>query len=169
MKRLGPCLLALALLASGCAPQPGLAATPTPVPDLPRPATATAPAAASATPAPTVTATTPAIIDPVSSPIPADLLALPEVEQAQSDLAARLGVAPADLLVIAVQPMTWTGSNMGCPQPGMDYLQVLVDGYLIHLAYAGQTYAYHSGGGQPPFLCEPSPLGQKAAPTLAAP
>ena len=96
--------------------------------------------------------------------MPTDLLALPEVAQAQADLAQRLSISPDDISVVEVLPQTWTDTSMGCPQPGMDYLQVLVEGLLVRLDYAGQVYAYHSGGGQPPFLCQAPAPGEKPVP-----
>ena len=120
------------------------------------PAAATHPPATASGPAPS-----PAPAQGTATPaagVPDPLLDLPQVEQARRDLAQRLGVAPVDIEVLSVQATTWTDSSMGCPQPGMDYLQVLVDGLFIQLGYDGLAYNYHSGGNQPPFLCE-TPAG----------
>jgi hypothetical protein len=81
---------------------------------------------------------------------------LPEVDQARADLAQRLSVPAAGIDVLSVQEVTWSDTSMGCPQPGMDYLQVETAGLLIQFTHAGQAYNYHGGGGQPPFLCEQS-------------
>ena len=151
MRAFAACLLVL-LLAVGCAsPTETLdALTPgTPLPTM-RPTdptrTPTAMPTGAAAPTPTVPATA----------LPPELLGLPEVEQARADLALRLNVPPEDIEIVEVQEVEWTDTSMGCPQPGVDYLQVVTPGLLIRLNYAGQTYAYHSGGGQPPFLCEQS-------------
>ncbi len=54
---------------------------------------------------------------------------------------------------------------MGCPHPDMSYAQVLQDGSVIELEYAGRYYRYHSGGERFPFLCDqplndpPPPIG----------
>ncbi len=77
------------------------------------------------------------------------------VEQARADLAGRLGVPEAAITVVSAKPVTWPDSSLGCPQPGMAYLQVLTDGSRILLEHADRQYAYHSGGRSPaPFLCE---------------
>jgi hypothetical protein len=109
-------------------------------------------------PAATLGPTTLAPAATMSTNIPPELLGLPVVDPAKADLAARLSVTPDAIEVVAVQAMTWSDTSMGCPDPTMSYLQVLTDGHFIQLAYAGQVYNYHSGGGRPPFLCE-QPLG----------
>ncbi len=86
---------------------------------------------------------------------PSDLRNLPQVALARADLARRLGIAPESIQVVQVEMVVWPDQGLGCPQPGMAYLQVPVDGLRILLAYGGRTYAYHSGGLRPPFLCEP--------------
>ena len=153
-------LLALAMAgAAGCSPlalppdahATALTATHSAVTATP----AVAPARTRTPPATTKPAVSSTALTPADT-VSDDLLRLPAVEQAKADLALRLSVSPAEIDVVSVQPMTWTDSSMGCPQPDMAYLQVLVEGFLIELSHAGQFYRYHSGGGQPPFLCEPS-------------
>jgi hypothetical protein len=145
------CIVVVLALAVACTPQPSPPDALTPGTGLP--ASPTSPAATSSTPTgrPAVTATpgeTPSIT-------PTHWLTdLPEVELARADLAQRLNVPPADIQVVVVQEVTWTDTSMGCPQAELGYLQVETDGLLIQLEYAGQGYNYHSGGSQPPFLCE---------------
>ncbi len=86
--------------------------------------------------------------------VPPDLLSLPQVALAKADLARRLGTSPDQIQVVQVEMVVWPDQGLGCPQPGMAYLQVPVDGLRILLAHGGRTYAYHSGGLRPPFLCE---------------
>ena len=50
--------------------------------------------------------------------------------------------------------MVWPDASLGCPQPDMFYIQIPHDGLLIRLSVDGKVYAYHSGGGYDPFLCE---------------
>jgi hypothetical protein len=38
----------------------------------------------------------------------------------------------------------WPDSSLGCPQPGMAYLQVITPGYLIVLRALGNDYMYHA-------------------------
>lgn len=78
----------------------------------------------------------------------------PLVEQAITDLAQRTSSPVSDIEVVSVEAVVWPDKGMGCPRPGMVYPQVQVDGLLIHLSVGGVVYAYHSGEGRAPFLCE---------------
>lgn len=83
----------------------------------------------------------------------------PLVAGAREDLAARLHVSSESIRIVSVENVTWPDSSLGCPQPGMAYAQVPVDGILIRLEYDGVLYQYHGGGNRDPFLCDnPSPL-----------
>lgn len=76
------------------------------------------------------------------------------VQQAQRDLAKRLSLPVESIELLKFEDVIWPDGSLGCPQPGMVYTQVLVEGYRILLQYGGQVYAYHGGGDRPPFLCE---------------
>ena len=78
--------------------------------------------------------------------------AMPLVVAAVDDLAGQLGIDPSEVTVVDARSVTWGDSSLGCPEPGMMYLQVLVDGTLVVLKAGGQQYEYH--GGDPLFLCE---------------
>jgi hypothetical protein len=75
---------------------------------------------------------------------------------AADDLAQQLGIPASDVEVREVRAVTWPDASLGCPEPDMMYAQMLQEGYLIRLSADGEIYHYHSGGGQPPFLCENS-------------
>ena len=78
----------------------------------------------------------------------------PLIDMAVADLAGRLGVGVAEIEVLSAYLVVWPDSSLGCPQPGMQYLQVLTDGSLILLGSGGAVYRYHAGGNQyEPFLC----------------
>jgi hypothetical protein len=68
----------------------------------------------------------------------------PLVQQAIADAAQRLGVAPASVTLVSVQPRDWSDSSLGCPRPGMMYAQVITPGYLITLEAAGKRLEYHT-------------------------
>jgi hypothetical protein len=76
------------------------------------------------------------------------------VETARADLARRLGVDLAAVEVVEARAVIWPDGAIGCPQPGLAYPQVQVEGLFIRLRVAGRTYDYHSGGRRPLFLCE---------------
>jgi hypothetical protein len=82
----------------------------------------------------------------------------PLVEQAIVDLAGKLSIEPSQIDLSQFESVVWPDSSLGCPQPGMEYLQVLMEGYRILLRAGGQVYAYHGGGNRGPFLCKnPAP------------
>lgn len=79
-----------------------------------------------------------------------------QIRIARADLAERLGIAEDEIKVLEARAMVWPDASLGCPQPGMVYIQILVEGGLIRLEAGGREYNYHSGGDAQPFLCEPS-------------
>jgi len=86
------------------------------------------------------------------------------VAMAREDLARRLGVPIEQIEVLEARSVVWPDASLGCPQPGMSYAQVLVEGALVRLRAGGQVYAYHSGGRRAPFLCEQSLERKKETP-----
>ncbi|GAA0929306.1 hypothetical protein GCM10009554_11570 [Kribbella koreensis] len=75
------------------------------------------------------------------------------VARAKADLAVHLGIDESEVTVVSSEEVTWPDGSLGCPQPGRFYTQAVVQGTLTVLEAAGTQYKYHSGGGQPPFLC----------------
>ena len=86
------------------------------------------------------------------------------VERAKEDLAQTLSVPVEEVKVLEAKSVVWPDASLGCPQPGMKYRQVPMDGALIRLAVDGKVYEYHSGGGRDPFHCEQPLKLQKDAP-----
>ena len=74
--------------------------------------------------------------------VPAEAAARPAAsglvrQRAAEFLAGELGVAAADLEVVSATTMTWPDASLGCPQPGMLYVQVLTPGYLVVIRDGG--------------------------------
>ena len=65
-------------------------------------------------------------------------------ELAQAALAQELAVAATNITVVTVEATEWRDSSLGCPKPGMNYLQVITPGYKIMLEAQGKRYEYHS-------------------------
>jgi hypothetical protein len=84
----------------------------------------------------------------------------PFITMAIDDLAARLGIDAAEITTLSAVLVVWPNGAMGCPQPGMQYTQVPVDGSVIELGAGGRVYRYHTGGSRTPFLCD-QPLTSK--------
>ncbi|GIV77548.1 MAG: hypothetical protein KatS3mg050_1942 [Litorilinea sp.] len=130
-----------------------------------------APGAEAVTPAATATAVvSPAPQEPTptsqEAPMPTSApVSNPLVQQAMADLAQRLSIPTEEITLVSYEEVVWPDASMGCPQPGMAYIQVPQDGARIVLQAGGQTYVYHSGGNRPPFLCTQPPAGSaKEAP-----
>ena len=87
-------------------------------------------------------------------PLPLDPANEAIATQAKQDLAKRLSVSTDQIDLIEVRSVTWPDGSLGCPQPGMMYTQMVVDGLLIRLRARGNIYEYHSGGSRAPFLCQ---------------
>ncbi len=76
------------------------------------------------------------------------------VQQARDDLAKRLGIPSDQIELFEYKSVQWPDGSLGCPTPGMEYTQVMVDGFLIRFLAQGKLFNYHGGGQRPPFLCE---------------
>ncbi len=158
------------ILSVGCA---SMSPTPTPKSDMPitaaptsqptpietiMPARTIAPTAPSSqTLVPTMSPTPPqGGVSNMNTPTPTPSSSEAEqiVLQAKQDLAKQLAISIDQITLVEVREITWPDSSLGCPQPGMMYLQVLIDGYLIRLRAGERIYEYHSGGNRPPFLCQ---------------
>jgi hypothetical protein len=91
----------------------------------------------------------------------------PLIVLAKEDLAARLSIAESAIDVLEAIAVVWPNAGLGCPQPGMAYKQIPMDGSLIRLQANGKVYEYHSGGGRDPFLCEqPLKIQEDAPPQI---
>lgn len=107
------------------------------------------------TAAPLTPDTGPAASSPTSPSAGADS---PEVQAAVADLARRLGVDAAEIEVLEVREVNWPDGSLGCPEPGVNYIQQILNGQLVVFGVAGQRYEYHSGPNRPLFYCpDPRP------------
>ncbi len=150
--------------------QPGLPAvapTPTAVIPVPTavPATAT-PLEATMTPAENepifpvtvdfskLTPAPPSGLTPIEQPRPG----VPDpaaklISEASQDLARRLSLDVSQITVERIEEITWPDGALGCPEPGMGYITVLIPGYRLILGAQGQTYDYHAAASGYFVLC----------------
>ncbi len=134
---------------------------PTPVPSQSATPTAATSAGQAAAPATPVFQATPLVPDSAPTPAAATPPGFDKlVPIAVADLAARLAIDPSAIQLLEARSVIWPDAGLGCPEPGMAYRQVQVDGYLIRLGVGGQDYSYHGGGRRGPFLCEQKPGDQ---------
>lgn len=68
----------------------------------------------------------------------------PPVQAAVNDLARHLNIPAEQVTVVHLEGVTWPDTSLGCPQPGMAYAQVLVEGYKVILEALGHRYEYHT-------------------------
>jgi hypothetical protein len=76
------------------------------------------------------------------------------LDSAKVDLMGRLNVTEEAIVVKSVEAVEWPNTSLGCPQPGMMYLQVITPGFRIVLTANGQDYDYHTTMEQA-LLCAP--------------
>ena len=92
------------------------------------------------TPAPTLTeeATN---MTPVTPP---DETAEKMVALAKEHLAKQLSISTDQIVLTQIKPVLWRDAGLGCPKPGIDYIQVETPGYNILLQAGERTYTYHT-------------------------
>jgi hypothetical protein len=59
-------------------------------------------------------------------------------------LAQKLGIAIDQIVLSDIKPVVWRDAGLGCPKPGVDYIQVETPGYNILLETGGNSYRYHT-------------------------
>lgn len=69
-------------------------------------------------------------------------------------LANYAGVPRRDVELVAIERMSWGSTALGCPAPDTAYSEVVVEGWLVTLEAAGETYTYHTEGLARFVLCE---------------
>ena len=139
-------LLCLAVLICGCG------ALPSPTPTGAPPATPT--------PAPTAVPTrvpmsTPTSLPPFTPAAPGLSGSAAIAQLAVTELAGRLNVKATDIQVKSVEPVDWPDASLGCPQPGMMYIQMITPGYKVTLSAGGKDYVVHTDGKQRAVYCLP--------------
>ncbi len=88
--------------------------------------------------------------------LPASLQAV--ARKAIALLSDQLSLDPGEIQLLSAAAVTWSDSSLGCPRPGMAYLQVLTDGYRVVLSANGQAYDYHANKNGDGSICKnPAP------------
>jgi hypothetical protein len=81
--------------------------------------------------------------------------------------AAKLAnVPPQQLVIVRAEAVVWNDGSLGCPEPGMEYAQALINGYWVLIKAAGQTFDFRVGGGGSFRLC-PQGRGRPPRPSNA--
>lgn len=88
-----------------------------------------------------------AILLALIPPALADEREYPEAERrALAVAAAHLEVRVEQLEVVAIEPVQWQDSSLGCPKPGRRYLPSAIAGYRVVVDHSGKKYQVHLGG-----------------------
>lgn len=66
------------------------------------------------------------------------------LDLAKKDLSTRLSIGQEQIILLDVAPITWPDDSLGCPQPDMEYAQVLTPGYILSFDVHGDIYTYHT-------------------------
>jgi hypothetical protein len=96
--------------------------------------------------------TEPATVSPSTEPTRRSISLSPD-KQAIADLATRLNIDENQIDLVRMEEVDWPDGSLGCPQPGMRYKQVVINGVFVQLQVGNQLYNYHGAATQPPFLC----------------
>lgn len=91
-----------------------------------------------------------------AQPLPTNRVLRRVTMQAIDDLAGRLAMPVERIEFLEFKSMLWPDGGLGCPRPGMVYLQVQQEGYLIRLRAGKREFDYHGGDRRGPYLCEKS-------------
>jgi hypothetical protein len=70
-------------------------------------------------------------------------------------LAADLGIGREGIEVDTVRAVEWRDSSLGCPKPGVAYLDVIKPGHRVTLRADGQIHVVHEAGNKA-FVCRQS-------------
>ena len=93
---------------------------------------------------PDTTTSTPELATSTTSE-PSGIVQVPESMLAGviEDAASKQNVGVVAVTVLSGQPVDWSDGSLGCPEPGMSYVQVLTPGYLVLVDAGGVTLEYH--------------------------
>ncbi|HWH23456.1 MAG TPA: hypothetical protein VNW68_01035 [Candidatus Limnocylindria bacterium] len=74
-------------------------------------------------------------------------------------LAVEAGVGQDQIAIVRAEQVTWRDASLGCPEPGMMYIQVLTEGYWVVLRVNDQTFDFRVDS-QGQFRLCPEGMGQ---------
>jgi hypothetical protein len=99
-------------------------------------------------PSPTPASVAPSLVPQESASMEPGAIQLPAsiIDPVVADIAKTAGVPVDQVVVISAESMTFPDGSLGCPQPGMAYTQILVDGYQIVAKVNGVLYDYRGSG-----------------------
>ena len=145
MKKLILLLALFTLLLSACAGSAESVLLPSQDPDSPTPSAPAetipvADASAIKAPKPTVEQPEVNVTPEIEIPTGAETL----VELAKQRLSSKFGFELDEIHLFSITPIEWPDASLGCPQPGIDYAQVITSGYQIIIRVRLSIYTFHT-------------------------
>jgi hypothetical protein len=64
--------------------------------------------------------------------------------EAQQDLARHLNVPATEIKLVGSGEASWGDASLGCPEPGMQYAQVVTKGRILKFRHREREYTYHA-------------------------
>lgn len=86
---------------------------------------------------------------PQTSEVPQDIL-----DEIISDLVERSSAVQGDIHLIRAEAVVWNDGALGCPQPGENYILMMINGYQVVLEVEGVEYDYRVSDKHSFKLCE---------------
>ncbi len=105
--------------------------------------------AAAARMAPSSLSRAEAIADQAIAALPPPIEAL-----VKADAAQRAGIDADQVVIVAVEAVTWADAALGCRRPGELAIQMLTPGYRVDLEAAGKRLVYHADSHAQIRVCE---------------
>jgi hypothetical protein len=68
----------------------------------------------------------------------------PQLVAARRDLAGRIGVTEREILFVSANSKTWSDASLGCPEPGLQYAQAEVPGWVLTFRQGKRLFTYHT-------------------------
>ena len=171
-------LAPLLMLLAACIPQtannpsPVVSSTPTTTPHTENP-TASLPPTATAQSEGTIERTaqpTPELLDepvvPATGVPDIGEVPLALLDAIIADLAKRLEISINEISVVQARAVEWNDGSLGCPQPGMMYIQVITPGFRVVLLAEDQIFDYHTDTKAQFILCNGDGLIENPLPLL---
>ncbi len=75
------------------------------------------------------------------------------IEAAARDLNVQTDVPVDEIELVSAEAIVWPNGGLGCPEAGMNYVEVQVEGMVITLRAGGNEFTYHTDGSSQYVLC----------------
>ncbi len=108
----------------------------------------------------------PDVVEQVAQPVgePVSTASMPRVVRRAvvADAAKRFQVQESAVVLAKAERVTWSDGSLGCPQPGMSYIQSLVPGYRVTATTTAGHFVYHTDERGNVVSCGPLPGRSRA-------